>query len=94
MDGGRNPIRDGDYLLMEQVDSEHAGSISNQIMAVERQDVGGDEQYVLRVVRKRGDGGYYLQANNPDYADFDTTEGMRTFARLRKVVASDDVVEV
>ncbi|MBL3591639.1 MAG: DEAD/DEAH box helicase family protein [gamma proteobacterium endosymbiont of Lamellibrachia anaximandri] len=94
MDGGRNPIRDGDYLLLERVDSEHAGSISNQIMAVERQDVSGDDQYVLRVVRKRGDGGYYLQANNPDYADFEAAEGMRTFARFRKVVSVNDVVEV
>ncbi|QYZ67526.1 MAG: helicase [Gammaproteobacteria bacterium (ex Lamellibrachia satsuma)] len=94
MDGGRSPIRDGDYLLLKLVDTEHAGSISNQIMAVERQDVSGDDQYVLRVVRKRGDGGYYLQANNPDYADFDAAEGMRPFARLCKTVASEEVVKV
>ncbi len=62
-------------------------------MAVERQDASGDDQYVLRVVRKRGDGDYYLQANNPDYADFDATEGMRPFARLRGVVAPGEVVE-
>jgi superfamily II DNA or RNA helicase/SOS-response transcriptional repressor LexA len=93
MDGGKQPIRDGDYLLLELVSSDSAGSISNQIMAVERQDASGDDQYVLRVVRKRGDGDYYLQANNPDYANFDVTEGMRTFARLRGVVAPDDVAE-
>jgi superfamily II DNA or RNA helicase/HKD family nuclease/SOS-response transcriptional repressor LexA len=93
MDGGKNPIRDGDYLLLELVSADQAGSISNQIMAVERQDASGDDQYVLRVVRKRGDGDYYLQANNPDYADFDATEGMRPFARLRGVVAQGEVVE-
>ncbi len=93
MNGGKQPICDGDYLLLELVNADRAGSISNQIMAVERQDASGDDQYVLRVVKKRGGGDYYLQANNPDYADFDATEGMRTFARLRKTVASEDVIE-
>ena len=96
MDGGKQPIRDGDYLLLELVTADRAGSISNQIMAVERQDVSGDDQYVLRMVRKRGGGDYYLQANNPDYADyadFDATEGMGTFARLREVMAPEDMVE-
>ncbi len=92
MDGGRNPIRDGDYLLLERVDSEHAGSISNKIIAVERQDVNGDDQYVLRMVRKRGENDYYLKANNPDYDSFDATEEMRTFARFVEVISPDDIV--
>ena len=53
-------------------------------MAVERDDVSGDDQYVLRMVRKRDDGSYRLQANNPDYADFDATEGMRPQILLRR----------
>jgi superfamily II DNA or RNA helicase/HKD family nuclease/SOS-response transcriptional repressor LexA len=92
MDGGKNPICDGDYLLLELLNADHAGPISNQIMAVEREDVIGDDQYVLRVVRKQDDGSYHLQAKNPDYADFDATEGMRTFARFKGVVGSDDIV--
>ncbi|RLJ17270.1 helicase [bacterium endosymbiont of Escarpia laminata] len=94
MDGGKNPICDGDYLLLEWINSAQAGSNQNKIMAVERQDVSGDDQYILRVVRKRGDGDYYLQANNPDYADFDVTEEMLTFARFIKVIAFSDVVEI
>ncbi len=93
MDGGKHPIRDGDYLLLELVDADRAGSISNQIMAVEQQNVSGDDQYVLRVVQKRGDGDYYLQANNPEFADFDATDEMRTFARFRGIVAPEDVVD-
>ncbi|HEX22375.1 MAG TPA: helicase, partial [Chromatiales bacterium] len=45
MNGGKQPICDGDYLLLELVNADRAGSISNQIMAVERQDVSGDDQY-------------------------------------------------
>ncbi len=50
MNGGKNPVHDGDYLLLEQVTPENAGSISNQMMAIERQDGAGDNQYLLRKV--------------------------------------------
>lgn len=90
MDGGKNPIKDGDFLLLEAITPEYAGSISNQIVAIERQDLSGDDQYLLRYVRKLGPGQYELIANNPDYQDMLATEDMRTFARLKGVIDSDD----
>jgi len=92
MNGGKKPIFDGDYLLLEWIDAEHAGSISNQILAVERWNEHGENQYVLRWVRKRGANGYYLQANNPDYKDIAVTTQMNTFARLREVIPTSDLV--
>lgn len=87
MDGGKNPIRDGDYLLLELLSPSKAGSITGSVMAIERQDeVGGDNQYLLRVVTKARDGRYVLKANNPDYEDLDATDDMRTLARLKAVV--------
>jgi len=86
MNGGKNPIHDGDYLLLEQVTPESAGSISNQTMAIERQDGAGDNQYLLRRVLKNRDGSYTLRANNPDYEDFIADESMVTFARLKGTV--------
>ena len=86
MNGGKTPIRDGDYLLLELVGSTSAGSITGNVMAIERRDSSGDNQYLLRVVTKSRDGRYVLKANNPDYADLDATEEMRTFARLREVL--------
>ena len=38
MDGGKNPIRDGDYLLLELVSPTRAGSITGNVVAIERQD--------------------------------------------------------
>ncbi|HYN76955.1 MAG TPA: hypothetical protein VES73_04070, partial [Lamprocystis sp. (in: g-proteobacteria)] len=35
---------DGDYLLLELLDPAHAGSITGNVMVVERQDAGGDDQ--------------------------------------------------
>jgi superfamily II DNA or RNA helicase/HKD family nuclease len=90
MDGGKNPIKDGDFLLLEVITPEYAGSISNQIVAIERQDLSGDDQYLLRYVRKLGPGQYELIANNPDYQVMLATEDMRTFARLKGVIDSDD----
>ncbi|TPV54787.1 DUF3427 domain-containing protein [Aestuariibacter sp. GS-14] len=82
MNGGKNPIYDGDYLLLEQITPSNAGSISNATVAIERQDTAGDNQYLLRKVLKDADG-YTLRAANPDYADIKASEDMVTFARLK-----------
>jgi SOS-response transcriptional repressor LexA len=82
MNGGRNPVCDGDYLLLELVDPTKAGSITGNVMAIERQDATGDDQYLLRSITKQPDGRYVLKAANPDYPDFDANEEMRPLARL------------
>jgi superfamily II DNA or RNA helicase/SAM-dependent methyltransferase len=86
MNGGKNPICDGDYLLLERVSASNAGSITGTVMAIERQDDSGDSQYLLRVVLKSPTGGYVLRANNPDYGDLEATDDMRTLARLKSVL--------
>ncbi|GAA4015850.1 DUF3427 domain-containing protein [Actimicrobium antarcticum] len=87
MNGGKRPIRDGDYLLLEHISPTNAGSITGSVMAIERPDEAGDgNQYLLRVVVKDKDGKYVLHANNPDYADMLATDDMRTLARLKAVI--------
>jgi len=91
MDGGKHPIKDGDYLLLETITPDRAGSISNKVIAIERQDMAGDDQYLLRNVKKTGEGNYHLIANNTDYEPMQATEDMRTFARLLAIVDLDDI---
>ncbi|MDO6563287.1 DEAD/DEAH box helicase family protein [Amphritea sp. 1_MG-2023] len=86
MNGGKHPIQDGDYLLLEQITPQSAGSISNQTVAIERQDSAGDNQYLLRKVIKNAQGGYTLRANNPDYADLSADDSMTSFARLKGIL--------
>jgi SOS-response transcriptional repressor LexA len=86
MNGGKHPIRDGDYLLLEWVTQTSAGSITGETMAIERQDGAGDTQYLLRGITKTADGRYILKAQNPDYGDLEADESMRTFARLQAVL--------
>jgi superfamily II DNA or RNA helicase/SAM-dependent methyltransferase/SOS-response transcriptional repressor LexA len=85
MNGGKHPIMDGDYLLLELISPAKAGSITGSVVAIERQDETGDNQYLLRVVTKR-DGQYVLKANNPEYKDLLATDDMRTLARLEAVL--------
>lgn len=86
MDGGKHPVRDGDHLLLELIQPSRAGSITGQVLAIERQDDSGDNQYLLRVVTKNAHGQYILKANNPAYDDMPATDEMRTLARLRAVI--------
>jgi len=86
MNGGKDPIHDGDYLLLELIDPVKAGRITGETVVIERQDAGGDDQYLLRRVTKSDDGRYVLKATNPDYADLEADESMRTRARLEAVL--------
>ena len=87
MNGGKHPILDGDYLLLELLSPTKAGSITGSVMAIERQDDdGGADQYLLRVVTKSVEGGYVLRANNSDYSDMPATDEMRTLACLKAVI--------
>lgn len=86
MNAGKNAIEDGDLLLLEMITPSNAGSISGLTMAIEGQDITGDDQYLLRVVKKQANGQYLLVANNPDYPDMLANEQMNTFARLKGVL--------
>ena len=93
MDGGKNPIRDGDYLLLERVSATNAGSITGTVMAIERPDDSGDDhQYLLRVVTKSPAGTYLLKANNPDYSDMLASDNMRILARLKAILDPLDLL--
>ncbi|MGK5027138.1 DUF3427 domain-containing protein [Janthinobacterium sp. RB2R34] len=92
MNGGKHPIQDGDYLLLEHITPTRAGSITGSVMAIERQDESGDGfQYLLRHIVKTPGGGYVLRASNPDYQDMDATEDMHTLARFKAVISPLDL---
>ncbi len=86
MNGGKNPVHDGDYLLLEHMSPTQAGAITGATVVIERQDEAGSDQYLLRKVTKTADGRYILKASNPDYPDYEADESMRTLARLRAVL--------
>ncbi len=86
MDGGLRPIKNGEYLLLERITPESAGSNNGLIVAIEQQDIAGDDQYLLRKVKKSADGEYELLAQNPDYRPMKSTSEMNTFARFKQII--------
>lgn len=80
MDGGRNPISDGDYLLFEK---NTGGTISNQLFAIEQQDGFGDTSYIFKRIEKDSQGRYRLVSTNKDYEDIPVdNDCMFPFARF------------
>jgi superfamily II DNA or RNA helicase/SOS-response transcriptional repressor LexA len=91
MNGGLHPIRSGDYLLLEVITPNNAGSNDGRIIAIEQQDVTGDDQYLLRKIKKIAQNEYQLIAQNPDYPPMLATEEMNTFARFKQVLDVTDI---
>lgn len=91
MDGGRKPIKDGDYLLLELISSTSAGSISGQTLVIEQHNLSGDDQYLLRQVNKISPNNYELLATNPDYETIRSTEEFRTLARFKTIIDPLDI---
>jgi superfamily II DNA or RNA helicase/SOS-response transcriptional repressor LexA len=90
MNGGPNPICDGDHLLFEVISPETAGSLNGQLVAIETDSETGGDQYLLRKVSKTGPGQYELIALNPDYETIQSDESMRTRARFKQVIDPED----
>lgn len=91
MDGGLRPIREGDYLLLETMSPDNAGDDDGATIAIERQDRTGEDQYLLRNIKKIGDHRYQLNAQNPDFEPMMVREEMKPFARLKDVVDPIDI---
>ncbi|MCP5205816.1 MAG: DEAD/DEAH box helicase family protein [Hahellaceae bacterium] len=81
MDGGKNPIVDGDLLLLEFITPDSAGSLRGQTVVIEREEYGVNE-YLLRQIHKQENGRYSLKAFNPEYGDMIADDTMKTRAKL------------
>jgi len=90
MNGGPNPICDGDHLLFENINPQSAGSTNNQIIAIETDSESGGDQYLLRKVNKTAHDQYDLIALNPEYKTIQANENMRTRARFKQIITPSD----
>lgn len=69
MDGGSNPILDGDLVVLERLGSSRAGSLTAEAaIAVEFRD-GKDTAYALKDIRKDAHGRYWLHSWNRQFND-------------------------
>lgn len=86
MNGGEDPIKDGDYLLFELLGNNRKEGKDGKTVAIERKDTDGEDQYLLRDLKKRIDGEYDLIARNPEYPVLRESDEMRIIAYLKYVI--------
>jgi len=86
MNGGKQPILNGDLLLLELITPDSAGSLQGQTVVIENHDMTGDELYLLREIKKGDDGRYQLIAKNKDYQPIIASDEMKPLARLKAVI--------
>jgi len=79
MDGGRDPIRDGDWLVMRYARGAGIGAIERKIALVEATDSPGDTRYQLKRVVKEGDR-WMLRSDNPARESFEAGPGTTPIA--------------
>ncbi|MGB8930731.1 MAG: S24 family peptidase [Anaeromyxobacteraceae bacterium] len=81
MDGGADPIRDGDWLVLKYARGAGLGAVEGRVALVETEGQHGDAGYqVKRVVR---DGGrWFLSSDRPGAARFEASEQTRVVALL------------
>ncbi len=92
MDGGQNPIRDGDFLLMEAITAPDFKGLDDHTVAIELKSKGGDDQYLLRDIAARDFWQKELVAKNPKYPTIGLTKEMDVFAQFKAVITSSDVL--
>jgi SOS-response transcriptional repressor LexA len=70
MDGGSNPILDGDLVVLERLGSSRAGSLTAEAaIAVDFRDDTEDTAYALKDIRKDSHGQYWLHSWNKQFTD-------------------------
>jgi hypothetical protein len=84
MDGGKSPIRDGDWLVMRWARGAGLGAVEGRVALLETADGHGSWAYqVKRVVQK--DGRWWLQSDNAQYEPVEATAETTLIAQLVKV---------
>lgn len=81
MNGGREPVQDGDWLLFERSNERWDAAAADTVVVLEQTGEGMDEEYLLRRVKRSGKEVRFV-ADAPGYADEYPHEGLRVRARL------------
>ncbi|MBM4362128.1 MAG: DEAD/DEAH box helicase family protein [Deltaproteobacteria bacterium] len=90
MDGGKNPIRDGDWAVLRVARSAPASVFENRVALVQLPDEASGSRYQIKRLERR-DAKWLLKSDNPAGPTFDGAEGMVPIARLERVVRPEDL---
>lgn len=84
MDGGAEPLRDGDWAVLRLARSEPAEVLERQVVLVQLPGSQGGSRYQLKRLTRR-QGRWWLCSDNPEGPSFEADEDMVVIARLERV---------
>jgi superfamily II DNA or RNA helicase/diadenosine tetraphosphate (Ap4A) HIT family hydrolase/SOS-response transcriptional repressor LexA len=90
MDGGKDPLRDGDWAVMRVARSMPASAVENRVVLVETRHDGFGAHYQIKRLRRRGSG-WLLTSDNPEGPTIEATEEMVPIARLERAIRPESL---
>jgi SOS-response transcriptional repressor LexA len=90
MDGGRDPLRDGDWAVMRLSRGAAAAALENRVVLVEVAGGGPGSQYQIKRLRRDGVK-WLLASDNPDGPSFAASEETVPIARLERAFHLEDL---
>jgi phage repressor protein C with HTH and peptisase S24 domain len=93
MDGGADPIRDGDWLIFRYARGAGLGAVEGRVALLQIGDGSGDGAYQVKRVVQAG-GRWILRSDNPAAASFDATENTVPVSMLVERVSPEALAPV
>lgn len=90
MDGGKAPLRDGDWALMRLCRGAPANALINRVVLVQVPGTGSGSRYQIKRIARTSDG-WRLTSDNPDGPSFEATEEMVAIARLDRSLRPEEL---
>ncbi|MDB4958194.1 MAG: ATP-dependent helicase YejH [Myxococcales bacterium] len=90
MDGGKQPLHDGDWTVMRLARSMPASSVEGRVVLVQVEDDAHGAGYQIKRLKRDGRA-WRLTSDNPDGPTFEATEAMVPIARLERSLRPEDL---
>jgi hypothetical protein len=89
MEGGEQPLRDGDWAIMRVSRGQPASALENRVILVEVHN-GDAASYQIKRLRRQGTG-WLLTSDNPAGPTIEADDEMVAIARLERVIPPSDL---
>ena len=90
MDGGKQPMHDGDWAVMQLARSLPASAVENRVVLVQLEGNAHGAQYQIKRLKREGSA-WRLTSDNPDGPSFDASAGTTPIARLERTIRPEDL---
>jgi hypothetical protein len=90
MDGGTQPLRDGDWAIQRLARSMPASAVEGRVVLVQVEGDAHGAGYQIKRLQRDGRG-WRLTSDNPDGPSFEATDAMVPIARLERSVRPEDL---